>query len=94
MNVCVSTFFCVGLMKLLSVNTDAHRSVCLLYEISACLCIVGLRPAAPVPCEWQAGLYFTLFEYASPPGTIDKECVFFFFLNTPLHLYTQPQTEI
>lgn len=60
MNVCVSLFLSVGLTELFSVNTDAKRSVCLLYKIFVSLCIVGLRPVAPVPCVGQAGLYFSL----------------------------------
>lgn len=60
MNVCVSIFLCVGLTELFSVDTDANRSVCLLYTIFVSLCVVGLRPVAPVPCVWQAGLYFSL----------------------------------
>lgn len=60
MNVCVSIFLCVDLTELFSVDTDANRSVYLLYTIFVSLCVVGLRPVAPVPCVWQAGLYFSL----------------------------------
>lgn len=70
MNVCVSSHR----GELFGVNTDAKRGVCLLYKIFVSLCIVGLRPMAPVPCVWQAGLYFSLqlHEYAWPPGLFDK----------------------
>ncbi len=70
---CVSIFLCVCSTELLSVNTDANGSVCLLYTIFVWLCFVGLRPVAPVPCVWQAVLYFSLslYEYAWPPGFLD-----------------------